>query len=199
MIKTSALDTINNAYQDGDANVNLKGSQLPADNWNMIQGELCNAAQVVGVPLDKGNHHQVADAVIGVAKDVYGKKPFSKSTGKKTIDRNSSNIGLVVDIPVDSIIDLDVVFDVTGVYSGAGDFVQLNAVLAYGSSTTFIPMTQTKSATGVTRHRFTHFFASSAQGGNAATLTFSVRTSYSTDNGAVDVALGIDGYVENSR
>ena len=198
MIKTSALDTINNAYQDGDANVNLKGSQLPADDWNMIQSELCNAAQAMGVPLDKGSHSQIKIAVVAVARDVYKQSVFSKSRTGMTVGETSVAVGIVLDIPGNTVVDLDAVFDIPGNYT-SGEFVELVGTLSYGSESRFVYVTRALNVKGTQRHRSTLFFDIHDQKDSAATLTLYVRTTHSSVGGSVALNLTIGGYVENSR
>lgn len=114
MYKIDSVGSVNGHFLDGDYEVGVKGTVVPAKWLNSVQDEMCNLVEFLGLELSEDDD-QILNGL-----NAYMNEYFTRQYIEEYIDNvseTSQDAGSAFSVPYKGIVDVDAVlsvFDVVG-------------------------------------------------------------------------------------
>lgn len=115
MYKIDSVGSVNGNFSDGDYEVGVKGTVVPAKWLNSVQNEMCNLVEFLGLALSEDDDDQILNGL-----NAYMNEYFSRQYIEEYIDNvseTSQDAGSAFSVPYKGIVDVSAVlsvFDVVG-------------------------------------------------------------------------------------
>lgn len=184
---TNAADNDNGQFQEGNANVGLKGTVVDAAWLNAVQTEICSNIIAEAIPLNKSDNSQLKRSVDKCLKGKLSRH-YIKHTLSGVVTDNRSLSFTITDVQLNSFVDIDVFVTVSG--GGISNAsLQVRVSFNYDNSNSFyIPIAE--SETKKENHRLVL-----KRIGGSGNLTLSCMTA---GGASLNVSADFGGYIDNS-
>lgn len=184
---TNAADNDNGQFQEGNANIGLKGTVVDAAWLNAVQTEICSNIIAEAIPLNKSDNGQLKRSVDRHLKEKLSRYYIKHTLSGVVTDDHSLSFA-ITDVQLNSFVDVDVFVTVSG--GGISNAIlQVRVGFDYDNSNSFyIPVTE--SETKKENHRLV--LKRVAGSGN---LTLSCLTA---GGASLSVSADFGGYIDNS-
>lgn len=108
---TNAADNDNGQFQEGNANIGLKGTVVDAAWLNAVQTEIVTPIVDNGIALSRNDDNQLYKGINKYLYDKKLKKLIFKDEKTVTINNSSSYVFRTIDCPPNSFVDFDMFVD----------------------------------------------------------------------------------------
>ena len=189
---TNAADNDNGQFQEGNANIGLKGTVVDAAWLNAVQTEIVTPIIDNGIALSRNDDNQLYKGINKYLYDKKLKKLIFKDEKTVTINNSSSYTFKTVDCPPNSFVDFDMYIDALcgGVNASVLIRVYTNPKGSGGK------YTQINFTAGERKREMHRLVFVNADGVNRK---FQISCGTITPKTSLDISVALSGYVDYSN